>query len=63
MFEIGETVKFRQWSDKEWEDDTYEVIDIETSWIHFTDTYYSFTIKNLSTHEIKVVCWQQIESI
>ena len=64
MFEIGDIVKYRHWTNKSWEEGTYIIIDIELSYQSYEDKYYSYTIQNTETgivlHEIN---WQQIEQV
>lgn len=64
MFEIGDIVRFRHWSDKLWEEGTFIIIDVELSHQSYDDSFYSYTIQNQETGKvITPVSWQQIELI
>jgi hypothetical protein len=62
MFEIGDIVRFRNWSNQPWIPDEWIVIDFELTHQHYDDVFYSYTIRNLRTDEVETeVSWQQIE--
>lgn len=64
MFEIGDKVRFREWSDKPWQDEVWEIIDIDVTHQFYGEKYLLFTIYNDENCEVKTeVNWQQIEII
>jgi hypothetical protein len=59
--EEGQIVKFRESVNKEYTDDLWEVIHVELSHEYYDDKYYTYTIKNIKTGEIKdSLNWKQI---
>ena len=64
MFEIGDIVRLRHWSNKPWLADEWIVIDFFSLYQQYDDVFYSYTIRNLRTDEVETeVSWQQIEAI
>lgn len=62
MFETGDIVKFRNWSNLPWLADDWIVIDFFSVYQEYDDVFYSYTIRNLRTDEVETeVSWQQIK--
>lgn len=63
MFEIGDIVRFRQWSNKPWEEGTWFIIHFERARF-YDDEFYLYEIEHTETGEVhSEVNWQQIEKI
>lgn len=64
MFEIGDIVRFRHWSDKPWEEGTWIIVDIDLVEEFYDSKFYSYIIQNQESGEVhSEVNWQQIELI
>ncbi len=62
MFEVGDIVKFRDWTDRIWSEEDYEIIDSHVSYEAYDDKFIVYTIKNIQTEVILYeVNWQQIK--
>lgn len=63
MFEIGDIVRFRDWSNKPWEKGEWIIIHVELARF-YDDEFYLYEIEHIETGEIQSeVNWQQIEAI
>jgi hypothetical protein len=63
MFEIGDIVRFRHWSNKPWEEGQWIILTANVERFNHEE-YYSYTIQHLETKNCQYeVNWQQIESI
>ena len=64
MFEIGDIVRFRHWSNRPWEEGTWIIIDQNVIEFGYGDRGYTYDIQNQKTGEVhSEVNWQQIETI
>lgn len=63
MFEVGDIVKFRNWSNQLWIEGSWIIID-SISNIAYDDNFRKYEIQNQETGEIESeVNWQQIEHL
>jgi hypothetical protein len=63
MYETGDIVRFRPWSNKPWEEGEWIILTVNVERFNHEE-YYSYTIQNLETKQCQYeVNWQQIEAI
>lgn len=63
MFEIGDIVRFRNWTNQPWQEGTWVIIDSDYFEV-YDDKFYRYIIRNQETGENKMdICSIQIETI
>lgn len=64
MFEIGNKVRFRSWSNQPWHEGVWIIVEITDTFQIYDDVYHTYLICNEETSQYQYeVNWQQIELI